>query len=141
VFVTKPPAIRKLLQVRGTEEGRYGFGEDIWCNIAHEWLKTFEESWGVDKFMITDIRFPNEVEFVHRHGGKVIRIYAPEREAARIATDEARQHPSETALDGFCGFDMVVDNNPGATNIREQIYSALLEFGFETEESLGLVHA
>ena len=51
--------------------------------------------------VITDIRFPNEVDGVQAIGGKVIRLTRAPHEDT---------HESETALDDYSGFDHVLDN-------------------------------
>jgi hypothetical protein len=114
VFNTKPPKIRHLLQQEGTERGRNVYGGNVWCKTLHNWMRLWNENWGISKFCITDIRFPNEVEFVQSVGGSVIRIEAPQRQDAKGLSAEARSHLSETALDFFSGrFDLVINNDPG----------------------------
>lgn len=130
LFKTKPPKIRHLLQQEGTERGRLVFGEDIWCQVLYSWMTLWQEQWGLTKFCITDIRFPNEVEFVQRVGGKVVRIQAPEREVSRGLSAEARLHPSETALDDFNNFDLVINNDPGedgATHLSKYVLRDLAD--------------
>lgn len=104
-FHTKPPEIRKLLQQEGTENGRMLYGEDIWPNTMLAWFQIINEHWGINRFVIPDVRFPNEVKAVQNMGGKVFRIFAPNRVAGSNLTDEARTHISETALDDFKKFD------------------------------------
>jgi len=101
VFVTKPPHVRKMLQLEGTEFGRLKYGEDVWCQSVLTWMRLFSDSWGVNKFVIPDVRFPNEVDFIQSHGGKVYRIVAPYRAENNTLSPEARQHISETALDDY----------------------------------------
>lgn len=120
VFETKPPHIRDLLQQEGTERGRNLYGEDVWCNTAAAWIHLLEREWNVPGIVVPDVRFENEVAMIHRLGGKVIRIEAPERVAASRLSAEARTHVSETALDGYTGFDLVINNDPGAPDLAEQ---------------------
>ncbi|TFH49103.1 MAG: hypothetical protein E4H01_04970 [Lysobacterales bacterium] len=120
VFHTKPPHVRDLLQQEGTERGRNVYGENIWCDTAAMWITLLHEVWGADRFVIPDIRFPNEVAMVQRLGGKVIRLCAPERVATSSLLAEARAHPSETALDNYMDFDLIVFNDPGDTPLEEQ---------------------
>jgi hypothetical protein len=128
VFFTKPPHVRKLLQEEGTERGRVPFGENIWCDTAATWMRVMSEHMGINKFVIPDVRFPNEVEMVQRLGGKVMRITAPEREKKSDLTWEARQHISETALDNFLGFDGIVYNDPKySESVRRQVMAILGE--------------
>lgn len=72
------PDVRRLLQRFGTEMGREHFGTDFWVDLA--WSR-----YGVErgsKVVVTDVRFPNESDRVHRDGGVVIRIVRPGVEAA-----------------------------------------------------------
>lgn len=129
VFVTKPPHIRKELQLEGTERGRDVFGENLWCDTAREWFVLLNEQWGIDKFVIPDIRFPNEVDFVHSMGGEVIRINAPTRAEGNTLSAEARLHISETALDDFVKFDHVVNNDPEhSSTIGREIFRIINKF-------------
>lgn len=114
-FITKPPHARHLLQQEATESGRDVFGEDIWLRAADSWMRTIYESWGIQRFVLPDVRFPNEVEYIKKMGGKVIRIIAPNRVAQSPLSQEARNHYSETALDDYPldNFDGIIDNDIG----------------------------
>ena len=111
VFATKPPAVRKMLQLEGTEYGRDVYGPDVWCNTALTWMQTLADNGYGTNYVIADCRFPNEAAFIHSRGGKVIRIHAPRRAENNSLTEEARQHISETALDEYTKFDYIVNNN------------------------------
>lgn len=115
VFVTKPPEIRKKIQLEGTEYGRFVYGENVWCQTVAEWFNVFYENWGIDKFIIPDVRFPNEVEFIHMLGGPVYRINAPVRIENNRLSAEARQHSSETLLDEYTNFDGYIYNDVGTS--------------------------
>jgi hypothetical protein len=130
VFKTKPPEVRRLLQEEGTERGRKVWGEDVWCNTTMAWIRLINEQWGVDRFVIPDIRFPNELAMVKSAGGHVWRLIAPVREASNGLSAQARQHESEIALDGYDFFDAYISNNPADVDkvgVRvAQLVSALL---------------
>lgn len=113
VHITKPPHIRKLLQEEGTERGRNLYGDRVWCDTLVAWMKHWERTWGITKFAMTDVRFPNEADFVHELGGRVYRIVAPNRYANNGMSPEARLHPSETAMDGFTNYDGILHNDYG----------------------------
>lgn len=95
VFITKPKRVRRLLQVLGTEQGRDMWGKDIWIDATFAWILLFHRNWGMDKFVIPDCRFINELEAIQRVGGKVYRIIG---NRARSLTKEAGRHSSETEL-------------------------------------------
>lgn len=78
VFGRKDEKTRIALQKRGTEEGRNKYGINIWVDILTEWIKIYNER-GIERFIITDVRFMNEVEAIRNLGGTLIRIEAPKR--------------------------------------------------------------
>jgi len=82
------PEIRALLQRLGTEVGREILGNDIWVDTALAKVKPG------GKYVITDMRFPNELAAVVKLGGKTVRIL-------REGYGPVNDHWSETALDGY----------------------------------------
>jgi hypothetical protein len=89
---------RLLLQLLGTECGREIIHPNIWVNATMaDYISysargsdyEFEES----NWIITDVRFPNEVRAIEESGGIVIRIERPGLESS--------DHESETALDDW----------------------------------------
>jgi hypothetical protein len=128
VFMTKPPRVRHLLQQDGTENGRDIYGMDIWLDTAFAWMRLVYEQWGIARFVIPDVRFPNEVEYIQKYGGKVIRIIAPQRIANSPLSLEARLHRSETALDNFPldNYDGLLDNDIGSEDtLEDRVYNIL----------------
>jgi hypothetical protein len=61
---------RLALQLMGTEVGRDIFHQDFWVIK----LKRYIEQHPQTNFVITDVRFQNEIEFVHDQGGILIEI-------------------------------------------------------------------
>jgi hypothetical protein len=59
---------REALQLMGTEAGRNVFHPEIWVHSLERRLK--EDS----SYVITDVRFPNEMNMIQRVGGKIIRV-------------------------------------------------------------------
>lgn len=64
--------VRQLLQRFGTEVGRNMFGTNFWVEMG------FRKMNSIDKYVLTDTRFPNEIAAVLNAGGKPIRIIRPE---------------------------------------------------------------
>lgn len=65
----KNPEVRRFLQELGTGV-RDIIGEDAWVNALEKlWLAS-----GRENVVITDVRFPNEARWVHRHGGQLWRV-------------------------------------------------------------------
>jgi dephospho-CoA kinase len=108
--------MRDVLQLWGTEIRR-AQDPDYWVK------KTLRAAIAAasqgESIYITDVRFPNEVLFAQALGFTVVRIeISPETQANRLAvrdslpiSPDTLNHSSETALDNFAGFDLVLDNN------------------------------
>lgn len=125
VFYTKPEHIRDTLQKMGTEEGRDIYGDDIWLDTTYVWLHHLNITWGVNKFCITDVRFPNEVEYIQSRGGIVIRVEAPNR-SINALTDKTRSHISEVALDNYDGYDYRINNDPeNANQVGKDVFNII----------------
>lgn len=118
----RPMTAREVMQFVGTEIFREMY-DNVWAQSTVNRIIKDESKFAV----ITDCRFPNEVEAVQKAGGKVIRF-------TRNPYPED-SHESETALDAdnydWSNFDAVIDNNK--MSISDQngaLYHALNEFGW-----------
>jgi hypothetical protein len=67
------PELRRLLQRLGTEAVRENLGYDTWVRAA---ARTVNNN-GWTRTAMSDVRFPNEAEFVRQSGGIVVRIVRP----------------------------------------------------------------
>jgi hypothetical protein len=146
LFVNKSADTRKKLQYYGTDYCRNGanwkikegftmYNEpSIWIKGLYLQIKNIlERSYNTDKdvFIISDIRFINEADFIKSLGGSVIRINAPIRnynkmleECLKNYTKETdvnnfiekiKSHSSETNLDNY-EFDYVINNDFNNSN-------------------------
>lgn len=97
---------RQLLQLFGTEYRRRQ-DPDYWVKRLEEKLK------GHERVVIDDVRFPNEVEMIHRLGGRVIRIDRP--------GPAESTHASEIELDSFDGWDDVIVNDGTLRELDEKV--------------------
>ena len=99
---------REILQLIGTEGGRNLIHKDIWVNAMFSNYKSGSKAngeKGLPSWIITDVRFFNELVSIKKRGGITIRVN-------RINTGkELSLHSSETALDDAEGFDYTIDNN------------------------------
>ena len=79
---------RLILQKMGTEACRHGIADNIWIAALEKRIQ------GYDDVVITDCRFPNEIDFIRSAGGAIIRVRRGEE-----PTEEelAKMHISETA--------------------------------------------
>lgn len=60
---------REALQKMGTEVGRDVFHQDFWVLQMENRLRFSD-----DPVVITDVRFPNEIDWIHKMGGKIYEI-------------------------------------------------------------------
>lgn len=121
VYIRKTEETRRLLQREGTDNGRNIIGKDVWVKYFDSWCKIFSGR-GIDHFVVCDVRFQNEVEYIKSRNGIVIKIDAPTRNNVRllqeskgdkIIYDKIRSHESECNLDGLNDndFDIIVNND------------------------------
>jgi len=107
---------RVVMQRFGTEVGR-----QIDVNV---WVKSLQlrVQQGLDtgkvQYVITDVRFPNEADLIHKMGGKVWRI---ERPSLGPGVD---LHPSETSLDAH-EFDQVIINDGSLEDLYAKVEDIL----------------
>jgi len=101
---------RPLLQWWGTEfRKKYQCNERYWLDYLDREM-SFNEK---EVLLIPDVRFYTEVQFVRNLGGKLLRVF---REGS-LTNDT---HPSETELDNYHGWDMLVSNNSSIEHLRHQ---------------------
>ena len=87
---------RECLQVLGVTLRQ--LNPDFTINLLQMELQSFDH---LDYVLIPDIRYPNEADWVHSKGGVVIRLL-------RNPIDS--EDETETALDGYKDFDLIIDN-------------------------------
>jgi hypothetical protein len=120
---------RWALQYMGTDVMRTHFHENIWVDSL---IRRAGDRAGVT--IISDVRFPNEVQAVRQNGISCMiqRGHLPEWfgiAAAANAGDAFAQarlsefgiHPSETSWAG-CEFDLVVSNDGSIADLKSAIY-------------------
>lgn len=132
---------RWVLQYWGTEVCRKGFHDDIWIASLENKLRNSK-----DNIVISDCRFPNEINAIRRQGGKIYWVQrgmlpdwywtAKAANQGDISASEELQklgvHSSETAWVG-AEFDGIVDNN----GLISQLYTSLESLGKVTELEIG----
>lgn len=113
---SRTKGIRSALQFWGTEVRREQ-DDNYWVNKTIQRV-LLEACKGISSY-ITDSRFPNEADAVRDAGGLTVRLLvSPEEQERRIAardgltiSAEARAHVSETALDDYDNFHIVIDTD------------------------------
>lgn len=64
---------RYALQLMGTEAGREVFHEDLWLFALGRRIGAYG-SQSLGNFVISDVRFPNEIRYIRSLGGRLIRV-------------------------------------------------------------------
>ncbi|XKH58593.1 hypothetical protein LG293_16195 (plasmid) [Citricoccus nitrophenolicus] len=67
---------RRQMQVLGTEVARIQWWDGFWLDLADQKMAALRAE-GHTRFVITDVRFPNEGEWARAHGWPVVRITRP----------------------------------------------------------------
>lgn len=160
LFINKSAETRKKLQYYGTEYCRNGENwkikdNFIMYNQPNIWIKglylqiknILSKSYDTTKdiFIISDVRFENEADFIRLLGGKVIRINAPIRnhnkmleEAHKNYTlendindfiEKIKNHSSETNLDDFL-FDYIIENDVWNDSVKFIVESIIEDIIF-----------
>jgi hypothetical protein len=140
--------VRELLQLIGTNAIRNVIHEDAWVNALMSQYKLVSQQLvlldmsgktptvplsdkvvtEVPNWIITDVRFPNEVKAIKDRNGFIIRVdrnNSTPQDEHTFVNKQQRTHPSETALDDY-DFDYVVDNNGTIENLITSIKSVLI---------------
>ena len=100
---------RQLLQLVGTDFGRNVIHKDIWVNLT---FRNYDE---YSKWLISDVRFKNELEIIQKNKGIVIRVIRPELESMD-------QHESEVNLkDNDDIYDYVIYNDGNINSLLEEV--------------------
>jgi hypothetical protein len=102
---------RRLLQVFGTEVGREMFGHNFWIDQA---FKQVEEP---GRFVVADVRFPNEADAIKARGGTVIRIN-------RHNLSAVNGHKSEHAMDNYM-FNHVIYNDGTLDDLANNVFELM----------------
>ena len=126
---------RWILQFWGTEVCRKSFHDDIWIASVENKLRNSK-----DNVVISDCRFPNEIQSIKNAGGLVIRVSrgnepewyrsaeivnkGPTRNLSwasnKAMLENFKVHASETAWVGT-DFDYILDNNGSIDNLFNQV--------------------
>ncbi|WMJ01372.1 deoxynucleotide monophosphate kinase [Pseudomonas chlororaphis subsp. aurantiaca] len=81
---------RELMQSMGTEWARQMVHPDVWVKLAEQNLNYLQNSLsGVVGFVVSDVRFENEAEFIRQRGGTIAHIFRPNAQAVNPHISEA----------------------------------------------------
>jgi hypothetical protein len=145
--------VRTLLQEVGTEAMRDTIHTNVWVNALFadykvvdsgltnpypknkwpehdEWNMWFSKQ--IPNWIITDLRFPNELKAIKDYKGITIRINRKKTfemvmvDHKESTVEKIPEHPSETALDD-AKFDYVTDNNGSLEELVEKVREILIK--------------
>lgn len=146
LYVEKTDKTRTLLQYEGTECGRERFGQDIWIKYINNWISVYSKR-GITAFIVPDIRFKNEIDWIKESGGVLIKVVAPDRNEQRLQRESRgdpavykriKLHASETEIDNISDsvFDLIINNEitNNETTIQNSIQN-LIQNLIESKEN------
>ena len=115
---------RKILQYVGTDLLRDnmdkimpGLGKNIFIHIAKLWYEETIKTNPNANIVISDVRFQNEVEFLHSIGGIVVKINRNQDEIL----SKSSSHSSEIELDKITNYDKIIDNNDNIEYLFQEL--------------------
>ena len=124
-LIYHPPGFmtgREVLQFVGTNIFRRMYGK-VWAHACIKQITSEESSFAI----ITDCRFPDEVDAIHEAGGKVVRLTRTDW----IFLCSKDVHDSEVALDqdryDWTNFDAILDNANMTIGEQQQIMIKILQ--------------
>lgn len=102
---------RLILQKMGTEACRNGIADNIWIAALEKRIHGYED------VVISDCRFPNELDFVRSAGGIIVQV---SRGAPPTEEELSKMHISETAWN-YVVPDYIVDNEGTLQELKDKI--------------------
>lgn len=106
------PEVRRLLQKMGTEVGRGFFGEGCWIKVKYQAMGPYMAR-GYTKFIVTGVRYENEMDWVNHHHGVSIWIERP-------GYGPVNSHSSDNTL-GPDDFDHIIVNDGTLEDLRLKV--------------------
>lgn len=132
---------RVALQSMGTEWGREAVKDSLWVDALLRTTKTLlhedgsTRTWAYDPVVgifadqkagsvrgvvVSDVRFPNEVEAIKKDGGSIIRLSRPETDSLATSIGIS-DHASEVQEFSADDFDFLVNNDGTLKELRSNI--------------------
>jgi hypothetical protein len=92
------------------------------CREFHEpiWINALLKGTKADVLIIKDTRFPNETKAIHEHGGLLVKVNRPGHEGLPSVSDNA--------LNGFDGWDRVLENNKDLKHLHDLAVSVAEDY-------------
>lgn len=113
----KTDITRLILQIVGTNIIRKHIDDDYWIKQLIKKVNDYTD----DVIVVTDVRFPNEIDLPHKLvEDRIVRSVKIERN-----TGIKSIHSSETSLDNYNWFDYIVDNNGDIETLQQSAKTIL----------------
>lgn len=109
---------RTFMQELGTGAITSHFHKKAWVNAL---FADYNE--GESKWLVTDVRFFDEISPIQQRNGYTIRILRPSHD------DHGDSHISETELDNYTGWDFVIVNDGTKKQLKDKVKNILSEIG------------
>jgi hypothetical protein len=127
--VMRRMTVREFLQKLGTDAIRNGLHEDTWVNATM--ADYVQACWSYlngtshnpngpyeyPKWIITDVRFPNEFDAIKKRGGTMVRVFRHGMTSSHI---------SETALDTY-EHDIYISNKGNIDDLVDKVRLSIIE--------------
>ncbi|MEN9923941.1 MAG: hypothetical protein RL268_67 [Pseudomonadota bacterium] len=114
---------RHLAQTLGTEWGQQCIGRDVWIRLLDQRLKAFCRDWKMTHFVIPDVRFKVEADWVRRQGGVIWRVERP-------GVAPVREHVSEQGTI-YVKSDRVIENTGTLDELHSQVGAELARLHYD----------
>lgn len=109
---------RQLMQLLGTEWGRHMISANLWVDLAEQHLNAIANaSFPSPSFVISDVRFENEADFIRKRGGMIVHLQ-------RFAAPKVNAHVSEAGV-SLHKDDLVLVNDGDLPSLYSQIEGLL----------------
>ena len=136
---------RLALQLLGTEAGRDVFHKDVWIYALENRIKKIKD------VVITDTRFPNEIEFIRKSGGLIVEVKRGDRPewyttallentdktTGSMSTYWPNIHVSEWAWIGQ-KIDYTITNDGTLNDLKRTVFNVLTEI--ENRDTINMLH-
>lgn len=134
--------VRELLQRLGTDAIRNKVHPNAWINALFAdykpngfWMdekvekaKSMDSYLSYPKWIITDVRFPNEAQAIKNKGGIIVRVNR--NDAKRFSESGQTPHISEMALDEW-NFDYTIDNYGNMNYLVSEVGKMIKHFNIK----------
>lgn len=110
---------RQMAQKVGKECSRDIFGENFWLRHIERVWESIQNISSIGGMILADIRYENEVNWVHEHGGKVIFI-----KRDNLPVSSGSDHAAEAGLSEHLA-DVFINNNGTITDLYHETNYAI----------------